>query len=277
MPKPSATEPSTHAHQFDDAAQQRDAATFGMWVFLATEVLFFGGMFLGYTAYRLAYPAAFAEASRHTLIAFGGTNTAVLLISSVTMAFAVRAAREQRRTALALRLFATAGLGVLFLGIKGCEYAREISEHLLPGSAFHFPQPYATHAQMFFYLYFLMTGVHALHVTIGVILIAIFGFARGAPAHSRGMIPRSICSGFTGTSSISCGSFYSHSSILWGGTHEPNSGEQKISVHRRRAAWPACAHHRRCLREPRAFQHHRCDDHLRRKSSDHCCIFHGNS
>ena len=71
MPKLSATQPSTHAHQFDDAAQQRDAATFGMWVFLATEVLFFGGMFLGYTAYRLAYPAAFAEASRHTLIAFG--------------------------------------------------------------------------------------------------------------------------------------------------------------------------------------------------------------
>ena len=176
MPKLSATQSSTHAHQFDDAAQQRDAATFGMWVFLATEVLFFGGMFLGYTAYRLAYPAAFAEASHHTLIAFGGTNTAVLLISSATMAFAVRAASEKRRTALVLRLFATAALGVLFLGIKGCKYAREISEHLLPGSAFQFPQPYATHAQMFFYLYFLMTGVHALHVTIGVILIAMFGF-----------------------------------------------------------------------------------------------------
>jgi cytochrome c oxidase subunit 3 len=176
VPDLSATRPSTHAHQFDDAAQQRDAATFGMWVFLATEVLFFGAMFLGYTAYRLAYPAAFAAASRHTLIGFGGTNTAVLLISSATMAFAVRAARERRRTALALRLFATAALGALFLGIKGFEYAREIHEHLLPGSSFHFEPPYATHAEMFFYLYFLMTGVHALHVTIGVILITIFGF-----------------------------------------------------------------------------------------------------
>jgi cytochrome c oxidase subunit 3 len=175
MPDISATHSSGHAPQFDDAEQQREAATFGMWVFLATEVLFFGAMFLGYTAYRFAYPAAFAAASRHTLIVFGGTNTAVLLISSATMAFAVRAAREKRRTALIWRLFATAALGVLFLGIKGCEYAREIHEHLLPGNSFHFDQPYATHAEMFFYIYFLMTGVHALHVTIGVALITFFG------------------------------------------------------------------------------------------------------
>ena len=172
MPDPALT----HAHQFDNATQQRESATFGMWIFLATEILFFGAMFLGYTVYRLAYPAAFAAASRHTLLAFGGTNTAVLLISSATMAFAVRAAREKRRIALALRLFVTAALGTLFLGIKGFEYAREISEHLLPGASFHFEQPFAPRAEMFFYLYFLMTGVHALHVTIGVILIAIFGF-----------------------------------------------------------------------------------------------------
>ena len=171
MPDPAIT----HAPQFDNASQQRESATFGMWIFLATEILFFGAMFLGYTAYRLAYPAAFAAASRHTLLAFGATNTAVLLISSATMAFAVRAAREKRRTALALRFFATAALGTLFLGIKGFEYAREISEHLLPGATFHFDQPYANHAEMFFYLYFLMTGVHALHVTIGVVLIAISG------------------------------------------------------------------------------------------------------
>jgi cytochrome c oxidase subunit III len=166
----------THAPQFDDATQQRESATFGMWIFLATEILFFGALFLGYTAYRLAYPAAFAAASRHTLLVFGGTNTAVLLISSATMAFAVRAAREKRRTALVLRLFLTAALGALFLGIKGFEYAREISEHLLPGASFNFAQPYTNHAEMFFYLYFLMTGVHALHLAIGVILIVIFGF-----------------------------------------------------------------------------------------------------
>ena len=107
-----------------------------MWVFLATEVLFFGGMFIGYTAYRYAYPAAFAEASRHTLLPFGGTNVAVLLVSSATMAFAVRAAREKRRAALTWLLVATAALGTTFLVIKGFEYAQEIHEHLLPGSAF---------------------------------------------------------------------------------------------------------------------------------------------
>ncbi len=167
-------ESATHAHQFDDAAQQREAATFGMWIFLATEVLFFGGMFLGYTAYRHAYPAAFAEASRHTLLLFGGTNVAVLLISSATMAFAVRAARERQRAALVWLLAGTAALGTVFLVIKGFEYAQEIHEHLLPGSAFHFEGPHAAHAEMFFYLYFLMTGVHALHVTIGVVLIVVF-------------------------------------------------------------------------------------------------------
>ena len=161
-------------HQFDDAEQQRDAATSGMWVFLSTEILFFGGMYLGYTVYRLSYPQAFAEASRHTLIAFGATNTAVLLISSTTMAFAVRAARESRRALVSLLLLVTGLLGALFLVIKGCEYAQEISEHLLPGATFHIQASDARHAEMFFYLYWLMTGVHALHVTIGVLLIALF-------------------------------------------------------------------------------------------------------
>src|SRR4051812_13080924 len=158
------------AHQFDDAGQQRESATFGMWIFLATEVLFFGGMFLGYTAYRFAYPEAFAEASRHTLIIFGGVNTAILLISSATMGFAVQAAREHRRRALVFLLCATAALGAMFLGIKAVEYGHEISEHLLPGSGFRFTGQHAAHAEMFFYLYFLMTGVHALHVTVGVVL-----------------------------------------------------------------------------------------------------------
>jgi cytochrome c oxidase subunit 3 len=163
-------------HQFDDAVQQREAATMGMWLFIATEILFFGGMFLGYTAYRHAYPMAFAEASRHTLIAFGGTNTAVLLISSTVMAFAVRAASQNRRKLLGLLLFVTASLGVLFLVIKGLEYAHEINEHLLPGRAFHIDVADPQHAELFFYIYWLMTGVHALHVTIGVVLITFFAF-----------------------------------------------------------------------------------------------------
>jgi cytochrome c oxidase subunit 3 len=146
----------------------------GMWIFLATEMLFFGGMFLGYTAYRLYYPQAFAEAGRHTLILFGSTNTAVLLISSTVMAFAVKAARGNRRGLLTLLLSITALLGTLFLTIKGFEYAREISEHLLPGRNFHIATADPAHAEMFFYIYWLMTGVHALHVTIGVLLISLF-------------------------------------------------------------------------------------------------------
>jgi cytochrome c oxidase subunit 3 len=164
----------TVPHQFDDAAQQREASTMGMWLFIATEILFFGAMFLGYTVYRCSYPQAFADASRHTLIAFGGTNAAVLLISSTTMAFAVRAVRENRRWQLVSFLLLTAFLGCLFLVIKGFEYSREISEHLLPGSSFHIEAAQPANEEMFFYIYWLMTGVHALHVTIGIFLILIF-------------------------------------------------------------------------------------------------------
>jgi cytochrome c oxidase subunit 3 len=163
-------------HQFVDAEQQREAATMGMWIFLATEVLFFGGMFLGYTAYRISYPQAFAEASRHTLILFGSINTAVLLISSTFMALAVRAARQNRRALLGALLLVTAGLGVAFLVIKGFEYTCEISEHLLPGPGFRIETGDPKHAEMFFYIYWLLTGVHALHVTVGVLLIGLFAF-----------------------------------------------------------------------------------------------------
>ncbi|HEY2101792.1 MAG TPA: cytochrome c oxidase subunit 3 [Chthoniobacterales bacterium] len=163
-------------HQFDDAGQQREAATLGMWVFLSTEILFFGGMFLAYTAYRYTYPQAFAEASRQTLIAFGAVNTAVLLISSTVMAFAVRAASKNRRALLGLLLLGTAGLGALFLIIKGFEYAHEIKEHLLPGSRFYTNASDPKHVELFFSIYWVMTGVHALHVTIGVVLIVFFAF-----------------------------------------------------------------------------------------------------
>jgi cytochrome c oxidase subunit 3 len=163
-------------HQFDTAEQQREAATMGMWLFLATEVLFFGGMLLGYTVYRISYPQAFAEASRHTLIVFGAINTAVLLISSTVMVFAVRAARKDRRGLLAVLLLVTALLGMAFLAIKGCEYAQEISEHLLPGRNFQIAASDPRHGELFFYVYWLLTGVHALHVATGVILLSLFAF-----------------------------------------------------------------------------------------------------
>ena len=174
---PSANMTAAVAHQFENREQQREAVTIGMWLFLATEVLFFGAMFLGYAVYRFSYPEAFAEASRHTLIVFGATNTAVLLISSTVMAFAVRAAAHNRRNLLALLLVITASLGTLFLVIKGVEYADEIHEGLFPGHSFHIEASDPKHAELFFYLYWLMTGVHALHVTIGVLLIGLFAAA----------------------------------------------------------------------------------------------------
>jgi cytochrome c oxidase subunit 3 len=162
------------AHQFDDAVQQRETATLAMWVFLATEVLFFGGMFLGYFAYRFLHPHAFEQASNHTILLAGSVNTAVLLISSFFMALAVRAAEMQERWKTCGYLLLTAGLGIGFLVIKGFEYAHEIHEGLLPGAHFHIEGVDRQVGEMFFYLYFLMTGVHALHVTIGICLILLF-------------------------------------------------------------------------------------------------------
>jgi len=162
------------APPFNDPAQQRHAATLGMWIFLATEVLFFGGLFLAYTVYRSTYEAGFAAGSNHTLLALGTTNTALLLLSSFTMALAVRAAALRRLPHVAAFLAITAVLGATFLAIKGFEYRQEIREGLLPGKYFAYTGPHAKAVELFFLLYFLMTGVHALHVAIGVLLLAWF-------------------------------------------------------------------------------------------------------
>jgi cytochrome c oxidase subunit 3 len=175
-------EPAT-AHQFEDQAQQREAATLGMWVFLATEILFFGAMFAGYTVYRFANPQAWKEASRHTLITLGTCNTALLLVSSLTMVLGVRAIELGLRRVAARWLWCTAALGTAFLIVKGFEYRHEILEGLLPGASFHMEGPGGKHAEMFFYIYFLMTGVHALHVTIGVVMLAIFAIRLHATHH----------------------------------------------------------------------------------------------
>ncbi len=156
--------------QFETHAQEREAATLGMWVFLATEILFFGAMFLGYAVYRYWYPEVFMEAGKHTLLLVGSINTAVLLVSSFTMAVAVHMAEKHKRLETFLLLVLTAFLGAVFLCLKGYEYHHEIKEGLLPGTGFHIEGTNRNIAEMFYYLYFLMTGVHALHLTIGVSL-----------------------------------------------------------------------------------------------------------
>jgi cytochrome c oxidase subunit III len=156
--------------QFEEMPQQKEAATLGMWAFLATEVLFFGGLFMSYIIYRTNYPHAFAEASHHTIVLFGTVNTAILLTSSLTMALAVHAARENNIKWLFRFLLITIVLALAFLAVKGLEYSDDLKEHLWPGP--HFKPELPPQAQIFWVLYWIMTGVHALHVTVGVGLLS---------------------------------------------------------------------------------------------------------
>jgi cytochrome c oxidase subunit 3 len=159
---------------FDDRARQADGARLGMWVFLGTELLFFGPLFMGYVYGRTQFYDAFAEASRHTEIVIGTINTAVLLTSSFTMALAAEVRRENARHSAWL-LAATAALGAVFLALKGFEYYREWNEQLIPGVAFAFPEPHQHEAEIFFWLYFAMTAVHALHLAIGIAIVSVMG------------------------------------------------------------------------------------------------------
>jgi cytochrome c oxidase subunit 3 len=168
------SEPATaHAHQFETLEQQRDADTLGMWTFLATEVLFFGGLIMCYTFGRFSFPDAFEAASHHLYVAYGGPNTAILLCSSFTMALAVRAAQLGRRNALVGFLIATILFGLGFLVVKGFEYHTDYVEQLVPRWHFHWDGAEAEHAELFFWLYFVLTGLHALHVTIGVGILTV--------------------------------------------------------------------------------------------------------
>ena len=168
--------PPATAHQFDDAVQQHEASGLGMWVFLLTEILFFGGLFTIYTVYRSLYPEAFGHASSTLDIELGTINTAVLIGSSLTMALAVHTAQVSRNGRLvALFLFATIALGSVFLGIKAIEYAQKFHEHHVPGPFFHYEGADPQQSELFFCLYFLMTGLHAIHMVIGVGILGVLG------------------------------------------------------------------------------------------------------
>jgi cytochrome c oxidase subunit 3 len=161
--------------QFETMEQQREAASLGMWVFLVTEVLFFGGMFMTYTLNRSTYPDIFGEASRSINLTLGAINTVVLIGSSLTMAMAVWASQVGKKQLVTIFLISTLVLGSVFLAIKAVEYHEKFVEHHVPGFNFSF-EPGASiatnaHAQLFFSLYFAMTGLHALHMIIGAGLL----------------------------------------------------------------------------------------------------------
>ena len=161
------------AHHFDDALQQTESASLGMWVFLATEVLFFGGLFAGYAVYRALYPQAFAAASHHLDVRLGTINTLVLIASSLTMAMAVHGAQTGRRRSLIVFLVLTMILGGGFLGVKTIEYGHKWHEHLVPGPWFDLDTPEPGHVQLFFSFYFVMTGMHALHMVVGIVMMVV--------------------------------------------------------------------------------------------------------
>src|SRR6185312_2437876 len=140
---------------------------------LSTEVLFFGGLFLLYDAYRIGYPAGFAEAAHHTNIVIGTINTGVLLISSFAVAWAVVAAKDDEGWLAALLLCVAALLGAVFLGLKGVEYLGEYREHLVPALNFAFAGAEAGSVELFFVFYFIATGLHANHLMIGIVALLI--------------------------------------------------------------------------------------------------------
>jgi cytochrome c oxidase subunit III len=181
------------APQFADLQQQEDVAIIGMWVFLATEVLFFGGLILLYLAYRTGYSDAFAEAGRHTDIVIGTINTAILLTSSFLVAWAITAGRlEDGRLAAGL-LCVAAFLGVLFLCLKGVEYSKEYREHLVPGLDFSYSGTNAGGVQLFFIFYFIATAVHALHLMIGIVVLLVMAArARHAEFSARYHAPLNV-------------------------------------------------------------------------------------
>jgi cytochrome c oxidase subunit III len=159
-------------HHFDDSAQQLESSTLGMWVFLVTEIMFFGGMFGSYTVYRNLYPEAFASASQSMNLTIGAINTGVLIFSSFTMVLAVRSAQLGQKKALIVFLILTLVLGCVFLGLKATEYHEKWVEHHIPGPGFQYADArYAHQAQILFFLYFAMTGMHAIHMIVGAGLL----------------------------------------------------------------------------------------------------------
>ena len=179
--------PAHLRHHFETAEQQREAASFGMWLFLLTEVMFFGGMFMAYLIYRNWYHAAFVAGCNTLNIWLGTTNTAVLICSSLTMAMAVYSAEKRHKKSLITYLILTIVLGLAFLGIKSVEYAEKFELHHVPGPNFSIEQfvhptnpkaialapDMAEKTQVYFSLYFAMTGMHALHMIIGISILII--------------------------------------------------------------------------------------------------------
>jgi cytochrome c oxidase subunit III len=162
--------------QFATPTQQRQTASIGMWIFLATEVMLFGGLFTAFTVYRLSNPSGFDTGSAHMEIVLGAVNTAVLICSSFTIALAVWSAETGNQRFVALFLILTMTIGAVFLAIKFTEYYLHYQDHKVPGFWFEYSGVNPRSVQMFFVFYFIMTGLHALHMTVGLGILSVLLF-----------------------------------------------------------------------------------------------------
>jgi cytochrome c oxidase subunit 3 len=165
-------------HHFENMEQQREAGTVGMWVFLLTEIMFFGGLFLAYLIFRTKYYRGFEVGSHELDVTLGAINTVVLIVSSLTMALAVYNAQIGARKSLVFFLVLTLILGLVFLAIKAVEYSAKFEHHLFPGPGYAWSgEPgMGQEVRLFLWIYFAMTGLHALHMIIGagMLLILIY-------------------------------------------------------------------------------------------------------
>jgi cytochrome c oxidase subunit III len=156
------------AHHFESVEKQDYAVRFAMWLFLATEVLLFAGLFLGYTVYRHFFHEAFHEASRTLDLALGATNTVVLITSSLSVALGYYFIKQGKDKLCAGMLAFTIVCALIFLAIKGVEYHHKFEEGALPGPFYHFKEVTAPGASLYYTIYFLTTGLHAFHVIVGM-------------------------------------------------------------------------------------------------------------
>lgn len=159
--------------QYSTPQQQRETSTVGMWIFLATEVMFFGGLFAAFAVYRMYYTQGFLEGSHGMTLLIGSINTAVLFTSSLTMSLAIHSISQNRQARTYLLLIATVLIGLIFLTLKFTEYFLHYQDHKVPGVWFNSSAPQAGPEQMFYVFYFVMTGLHVIHLSIGIGLVAI--------------------------------------------------------------------------------------------------------
>jgi len=164
----SSSHPSHLQHHFVDSDQQFDSAKFGMWIFLVTEILFFGGLFAAYIVYRAWYPELFTLASEELNTLWGGVNTLVLIGSSLTVAMAIKSAQQNQKKAITINLLITIALACIFMVIKYFEYTHKFEIGIFPGEFYTYEGVDHPQANIFFSLYYMMTGLHGIHVVIGI-------------------------------------------------------------------------------------------------------------